>query len=426
METKILPEFQKLLISRKLVVVEKAHFYALWVSKFLKFSNEHEGPFLPEKITGFLGQLRDAEISDWQVEQAEKAIKIYIKHFLYAREAAQNISHESCYTNCQNIVKETRSAIRLKHFSYSTERAYLDWSRRFFDYLIKIKNKNISKEVLEAEDVKDFLTHLALKRRVSASSQNQAFNALLFLFRNVINVELKDMNKTVRAKRGLKLPVVLTAEEVQEIFKNMQGNSKLMVQLLYGAGLRLMELARLRVNNVDFKSNVIFVRGGKGDKDRITMLPEMIKNSLQHHLEKVKALHKKDIESGYGEVFLPESLARKYPNAAKDWRWQYVFPSLRLSVDPRSGKVRRHHISPNAIQKFVAKAVKEAGIVKNATVHTLRHSFAIHLLMNGVNIRKIQDLLGHKNVETTMVYTHVLRDMSNAPKSPLDSLWEKH
>lgn len=193
--------------------------------------------------------------------------------------------------------------------------------------------------------------------------------------------------------------------------------------MLYGSGLRLRELARLRVKDVDFDSGLIFVRSGKGDKDRSTILPECIKQKLCSHLEEVKAIHEKDVEAGYGAVYLPDGLERKYPHAAKEWGWQYVFPASKLSVDPRSGKIRRHHISEKSIQNAVRNAVKKAGLVKHATVHTLRHSFATHLLMDGVNIREIQDLLGHKNIETTMVYTHVLRDMSNVPKSPLDLIY---
>jgi integron integrase len=187
-----------------------------------------------------------------------------------------------------------------------------------------------------------------------------------------------------------------------------------------------MEVARLRVQDIDFRLNAVVVRAGKGDKDRVTMVPEAAKEPLKEHLSLIKKIHKEDIKKGYGEVYMPDALDRKYPNAAKEWGWQYVFPAAALSVDPRSGKVRRHHISPSAIQKMVAEAVRKAGIVKRASVHTLRHSFATHLLMNGVNIREVQELLGHKNLETTMIYTHVLRNMSKAPRSPLDTLYESH
>jgi integron integrase len=291
------------------------------------------------------------------------------------------------------------------------------------DYASNVKKKDIRAAGLDSGDVKDFLSYLALKRRVSSSTQNQAFNALLFLFRGVLKTELGDLSKTVRAKRGEKLPVVLSPEEIQALLRHIKGLSLLIVQLLYGSGLRLMELARLRVKDIDFGQNLIFVRGSKGDKDRMTILPQAVKDILKSHLAEVKKLHDKDLAEGYGEVYLPDALERKYPNAAKEWGWKYVFPSSKLSVDPRSGKIRRHHISEKTIQNAVKEAVRKAAIVKNASAHTLRHSFATHLLMNGVNIREIQDLLGHKHVETTMIYTHVIRDLVNIPKSPLDALY---
>jgi integron integrase len=240
----------------------------------------------------------------------------------------------------------------------------------------------------------------------------------LFLFREILRIAIDNLSQTVRAKRGQRLPVVLSAEEVQAIFKHVEGTELLVLQLLYGSGLRLMELARLRVKDIDFSASLILVRNSKGDKDRSTVLPESVIASLRSHLEKVKAIHDKDLESGYGEVFLPDALGRKYPNAAKEWGWQYVFPSSKLSVDPRSGKVRRHHVDEKTVQNGVKEAIKKAGIVKHASVHTLRHSIATHLLMNGVNIREIQNLLGHKHVETTMIYTHVIRDIVSLPKSP--------
>jgi len=316
-----------------------------------------------------------------------------------------------------------RQAIRIKHYSYKTERSYLEWAQRFMDYTSKVKKKDVRAAGLDSGDVKDFLSYLALTRKVSSSTQNQAFNALLFLFREVLKTELGDLSKKVRAKRGQRLPVILSPEEVQSLFKHVKDLNLLILQLLYGAGLRLLELARLRVKDIDFDQNLVFVRGSKGDKDRATILPQTVKDVLKKHLDEVKKLHEKDLSGGYGEVYLPDALGRKYPSAAKEWGWQYVFPSSKLSVDPRSGKIRRHHIAEKTIQNAVKEAVQKAGIVKHASVHTLRHSFATHLLMNGVNIREIQNLLGHKHVETTMIYTHVLRDVVSVPRSPLDSLY---
>jgi integron integrase len=278
------------------------------------------------------------------------------------------------------------------------------------------------RETPGADVIREFLTHLAVHKKVSASTQNQAFNALLFLFRNVLKIEIGDLSSTIRAKRVPKLPVVLTVEEVRQLFSCMKGKQLLITQIIYGAGLRLMELARLRVKDIDFGSGLIFVRASKGDKDRSTILPGAVREPLQQHLTEVKALHNQDLAKGFGEAYLPDALGRKYPNAPKDWAWQYVFPSSKLSVDPRSGIVRRHHMDETSIQKAVGTATRKAGIAKQASVHTLRHSFATHLLMNGVNIREIQTLLGHQNVETTMIYTYVMRDMTTAPKSPLDIL----
>jgi integron integrase len=422
-----LPEFQKYLISHKFVSEKNVSYYAYWVSKFLRFSNNNRGLGQDLLVRKFLGHLRaKKDIADWQILQAEGALRLYIEHFLMGNTSIlypNSLQKRQTHSNFAQTLKKMREAIRIKHYSYKTERSYIDWVKRFYNYVLNIKKKDIKANALDSSDVRDFLSYLAIKQRVSSSTQNQAFNALLFLFRDVFKIELSDLGKTVRAKRGLKLPVVLTVEEVQELFKYTEGKRLLILQLLYGSGLRLMELARLRVKDIDFKANLIFVRGSKQDKDHSTMLPERVKDKLHSHLQEVKSLHEKDLEAGYGEVYLPDALERKYPNAAKDWCWQYVFPAANRSVDPRSGKIRRHHISEKSIQNAVKNATKEAGIAKHVTVHTLRHSFATHLLMNGVNIRQIQELLGHKHVETTMVYTHVLRDMVNTPKSPLDNLY---
>ena len=434
MKDRILPEFQDFLISRSLVPEKNVSFYAHWVSKFLAFSNRNEnlGPDL--KVEKFLNHLKSQKnISDWQIKQADDALRLYIHHFLDGKTSILSPNSVSSRTDLprkklpdvSKTLGEMRQAIRIKHYSYRTERSYMDWAERFFQYASHVKKKDVQSASLDSRDIKDFLSYLALKRRVSASTQNQAFNALLFLFRGVLKIEPGDLSKAVRAKRGQRLPVTLSIEEVQKLFKHVKGLNLLILQLLYGSGLRLMELARLRVKDIDFGQNLIFVRESKGDKDRTTILPQTVKNILKLHIDEVKALHDKDLAGGYGEVYLPDALERKYQNAAKEWGWQYVFPSSKLSVDPRSGKIRRHHISEKTIQNTVKEAVKKAGIVKHASVHTLRHSFATHLLMNGVNIREIQNLLGHKHLETTMIYTHVIRDMVSVPKSPLDNLYNK-
>jgi len=422
---RILPEFQDFLVSRSLVPEKNVSFYAHWVSKFLAFSNRNEELRHNLKVEKFLNYLKSQKnIADWQIKQAGDALRLYFHHFLDGKTSilSPNLPQEE-FPDVSKILTDMRQAIRIKHYSYRTEHSYIEWTERFIDYLSHTKKKDLHIAAMDSVDVRDFLSYLALTKRVSASTQNQAFNALLFLFRDVLKKELGDLSKTVRAKRGQRLPVVLSPEEVQELFKNVKGLNLLIIQLLYGAGLRLMELARLRVKDIDFDSNLIFVRASKGDKDRTTILPQAVKDKLKLHIDQVKLLHDKDLAGGHGEVYLPDALERKYPNAAKEWGWQYIFPASKLSVDPRSGKIRRHHISEKTIQNAVRDAVEKAGIVKQASVHTLRHSFATHLLMNGVNIREVQNLLGHKSVETTMIYTHVMRDMKNAPQSPLDALY---
>jgi len=421
----VLPEFQDYLLSHKLATQKNVLFLAIWVSKFLAFSNRRSRQDLGQTVTEFLNSLEaKADIQDWQVRQAGEAVRLYLNHFrggqvLSAVQGAPG--PKASLADSSKHLAEMKRLIRLKHFAYNTELAYLDWTERFFNYVRKT-TKSGSAENLTPEAVQNFLSHLAIVKQISSSTQNQALCALVFLFREVLGLNLGDITGMVWAKRGKKLPVVLWIEEVKALFQRLSGTPLLMAQLLYGSGLRVMELARLRVLDVDFDGNLLLVRTAKGDKDRSTILSEAVKEPLRLHIEKVKALHDKDLSAGLGEVYLPTALARKYPNAAKEWKWQYIFPSANLSVDPRSGKVRRHHVSDKGIQSAIGKAVKEAGILKHATVHTLRHSFATHLLMKGVNIREIQELLGHKNVETTMIYTHVLRDMQGVPQSPLDTL----
>ena len=313
--------------------------------------------------------------------------------------------------------------LRMKHYSYTTERTYLGWVKRFIEYLGKTGHKNGAGEYdLSGDRIKEYLAYLATRHNVAASTQNQAFGALLFLSREILHQDLGSLEHAVRAKRGQRLPVVLTVPEVRALLDNLTGTARLMCEVIYGGGLRVMECCRLRVKDLDFDNNLVFVRAGKGDKDRSTLMAESVKEPLQKHLERVKRLHEQDLAAGAGEVWLPFQLATKYPRAGTAWGWQYVFPSTTLSPDPQNGKIRRYHTSDSTIQKAMRDAVQAAGIVKPASVHTLRHSFATHLLLQGVDLRQIQDYLGHSNVETTMIYTHVVRDMRSPAKSPLDML----
>jgi len=320
------------------------------------------------------------------------------------------------YTNTPpKLLDQIRDRIRTKHYSLRTETQYVQWIKRF----ILFHDKRHPQEMGAAE-VEAFLTHLAVVGKVSASTQNQALSALLFLYKEVLSIDLPWLDKVVRAKQPQRLPVVLTRTEVQAVLTRMSGTYGLMANLLYGTGMRLMECVRLRVKDVDFEREEILIRNGKGAKDRITLLPKSLTGSLQAHLLQRRTLFDDDSRSGKASVYLPDALERKYPNAATDWAWQYIFPSGSFSIDPRSGVERRHHIDEKLLQRAMKKAVQASGITKLATPHTLRHSFATHLLDSGCDIRTIQELLGHKDVHTTMIYTHVLNKGGRGVKSPLD------
>jgi integron integrase len=271
-------------------------------------------------------------------------------------------------------------------------------------------------------EINAFLTHLATKEKVSASTQNQALSALLFLYRHVLGREVGDLGEIIRARKPKRLPVVMTRGEVKAVLTNLTGDKWLMASLMYGAGLRLMECLRLRVQDIDFSRNEILVRDGKGAKDRITMLPESLKALLQRHLKIVKAIHERDLADGWGRVLLPDALDRKYPNAPREWRWQWIFPQENRWKNPKTGEEGRHHVHASIIQKAVNGAVKRANLAKRATCHTFRHSFATQLLESGYDIRTVQELLGHKDVKTTMIYTHVLNRGGKGVKSPMDDL----
>ena len=318
-------------------------------------------------------------------------------------------------SNKPKLLDQVRDVIRRKQYSLRTEQAYVDWIKRFVLY----HDKRHPAEMAE-EEVAQFLTHLARDLKVAPSTQNQALSALLFLYKEVLKNEIGWLEKVERAKKPPKLPVVLSHAEVKRIFAHLHGTPKLMAGLLYGSGLRLMECVRLRVKDIDFELAQITVRDAKGGKDRITMLPLNLAEPLQRHLVRVKAQHEQDLEDGFGHVHLPFAIGRKFPSAAREWAWQYVFPSSRISIDPRSGKRQRHHMAEGILQSALKRAVDAAGIAKRANCHSLRHSFATHLLGKGYDIRTVQELLGHKDVSTTMIYTHVLSKPGIGVKSPLD------
>ncbi len=315
------------------------------------------------------------------------------------------------------LLDQLRERIRVKHYSIRTEQAYADWARRF----ILFHNKRHPKD-MGVTEVEAFLTYLAVERNVSASTQSQAKAALLFLYKEVLGIELPWLKEVVEAKAAKRLPVVLTPREVAALLQELHGTMWLVASLLYGTGMRLLECLRLRIKDVEFERREIIVREGKGNKDRVTMLPENLLLPLQDQLAKAKRLHDKDLEAGFGAVYLPDALARKYPNANRALGWQYLFPSPVRSVDPRSGVERRHHLYEQSIQKAVRIAGQRANITKPVSPHILRHSFATHLLQNGYDIRTVQELLGHKDVSTTMIYTHVLNKGGKAVVSPLDNL----
>jgi len=313
------------------------------------------------------------------------------------------------------FLDQMRTFMRARRYSRRTEQAYVDWVRRFILFHAKQHPRELGEE-----EIVEFLSDLAVKRKVSASTQNQAFCALLFLYEQFLERKLGRLDSALRASKPSRLPVVLSREEVRAVLAHIRPPYRLMLELIYGSGLRLLECLRLRIKDVDFDYGRIIVRDEKGMKDRVTMLPGRLRRPLEEHLAHAKAVHERDLQLGFGSVYLPDALERKYPNAHRSWMWQYVFPAAKRSVDPVSGRVRRHHVLEKNLQNAAANAVRAAGITKPTSCHTLRHSFATHLLEDGYDIRTVQELLGHKDVSTTMIYTHVLNKPGIGVKSPLD------
>lgn len=391
-----------------------------WVVRFRRLVRLRPRDAWQDLLHIFLEDLAQADTPDWQIRQAAEAVSLFCGQFPGASRPAtraETPSPKDAPLDAAATLAELGRLLRLRHYSPRTERTYTGWARRYLQYLAATGSPSPGTETAKA-----YLSYLATRGRVAASTQNQAFNALLFLHRHVLQIDLGDMGATVRARRGERLPLVLTVDEVRAVLAKLTGTRRLMLELIYGGGLRLNELVRLRVKDIDFDAGTLKVHCGKGDKDRVTLLPRRLKPGLEEHLTKVKALHERDLAAGAGEAPLPDALGRKYPAAGREWAWQFVFPSAKLAPDVPARTIRRWHASEATVQKAMKMAVRKSGIAKPASVHTLRHSFATHLLLQGVDIRRIQQLLGHKSVETTMIYTHVLPTVAPAVSSPLDQL----
>jgi integron integrase len=410
----MLDRFQKYLLGNTHVNSKYIPFYLKWVSEGYAFNDipiEHR--ITSDQKQQFLTHLAKTH-EDWQVKQADYALRLY--HYFFSRIHKEASSSPSGFDKEWNsLVDETIKALRLRHRSIRTEKTYIAWLRQFKDFVGSKEPKELS-----GNNIRDFLSYLAVEKKVSASTQSQALNAIIFCYRHVLNKNIEDVIDAVRAYPSRRLPVALTMQEVEKVFEKMSGIHRLMAMLTYGCGLRVTECLSLRIKDVDIERGIVIVRAGKGDKDRRTVLPDRLKDDLIKHIESVHLLHKKDCEQGLNGVYLPGALEKKYPNAGKEWGWFWLFPSHSLSIDPRTLVVRRHHMHPASLQRAFKDAVQQVGIAKPVSVHTLRHSFATHLLENGYDIRTIQELLGHKNLQTTMIYTHVASKNILGVKSPLD------
>ena len=421
-----LADFGTYILQGRIVPEHQAPHYVRWVRRFLDFDNPKPGQSLRDRVQIFREQLEsDPRWTEWHVGQAINALRLYFLNYLKSehwqtRNDVAKLRDEQGRVDAAEAIRRFREALRLRHYSYRTETTYVDWVERYFTYTRK--ESSDQRPTVSPETARDYLAHLALRRHVSSSTQNQAFQAILCFCREVLDLDLGDMRDAVRAKRGQRLPVVLSVQETIELLNKMAGTSRLMAWLIYGGGLRVSECCRLRVKDIDEENDLLFVRAGKGDKDRSTLLAKSAKPILAEHLRDIRKIYDQDRAAGVAGVYMPDALDRKYPSASTDWGWFWVFPSPSLSADPRASVIRRHHISDVAIQRAVKDASRKAQLAKPVSVHTLRHSFATHLLLNGVDIRQIQEYLGHSKVETTMIYTHVIKDYRNPVRSPLDML----
>ena len=420
----MLEAFQEYLLSVKQVKEKYIPYYIKWVSDCYSYLNESiQKDVTVDKRHAFLKYLSKNH-EDWQVNQAEYALRLY--QFFLSKERSDNTNRANPNNSTDNdeidrsgvwdaLEQETRNSIRQLHRSMNTEKTYIGWLRRFRGFVAEKPP-----DQLEANDLQDFLSNLAVERKVSKSTQNQALNAVVYVYRHVLDKDIENAIDAVRTHQKRRLPVVLTVREVEKIFDAMSGIHRLMAMLAYGCGLRVNECLSLRIKDVDLEQNIVIVRSGKGDEDRRTVLPERLKDDLIHHIDNARSLYDRDRKENLNGVALPGALERKYPNAGKEWGWFWLFPSKSLSIDPRTRTVRRHHVHPASLQRAFKAAVQKADIAKHVSVHTLRHSFATHLLEKGYDIRTIQELLGHKQLQTTMIYTHVAKKNILGVRSPLD------
>ncbi|MCX7634410.1 MAG: integron integrase [Syntrophales bacterium] len=406
--------FKAFLVTKKAVPEKRIPYYLNWGRRFQDtMGKAGDAPFTDEEVRSFLKGM-ELHLEEWQIKQAKEALDLY-RYYLGRLSRVDTTEAVDTAGEWKQIGEELVRILRLKHRALSTEKTYLNWVREFYRFV-----KGIPPRILEGKHVIDFLSHLAVEKKVSAGTQHQAFNALLFLYRYVLEKDMGNIKEAVRARRVRRLPVVLSRQEVLRLLDQCEGTTRLMAELTYGCGLRVSECIRLRVKDIDFERGAIIVRAGKGDKDRLTVLPESLKPRLRDHLDRVREIYEKDLAAGTDGVALPDALERKYPKAGKEWPWQWVFPSRDLSADPRTKLIRRHHVHLNTLQRAVKTAAQKAGLEKRVTVHTLRHSFATHLLEQGYDIRTIQELLGHRHVQTTMIYTHVATRNKLGVRSPVD------
>lgn len=408
-------DFKEYLLSHDYFKSEYLRHYLKWVSLYI--SEREKAPSQSLKPLAFCNDLRlSNQYPDWQIQQAKKTVIMFLRFEKEPKPSVLPDNDSKILPEWDAAVLSTQQQLRLQHKSYQTEKSYLRWLHDFAGYL------SIPPSRISADDLKKYLTHLAVDRKVAQSTQKQAFNALLFFFRHILNKRIENLDGAIMAKQRTRLPLVLTPEEVLLVLIEMKGIYRLIAELIYGSGMRLNECLSLRIKDLDFERRAILVRSGKGNKDRLTLLPESIVGKLQDNLQTSRKLYEDDRDKDIEGVMLPQALSQKFKNASREWPWFWVFPSQKLSVDPYANTVRRFHIYPGTLQKNFKSAVTCSGITKNASIHTLRHSFATSLIENGYDIRTIQELLGHSDVSTTMIYTHVARKNKLGVKSPFDSL----